>query len=312
MWREQYHQSGRGAGCAATASRGVRVGPPARLLPTTTTWSLSRPNRSNASGPGHPAGRSTAARAEPLPVASAPQSAATFALLDPQVAKFRAYDPASGRWLSRDPIGERAGLNVYAYVGNSPIDAKDPLGLCSYFAGGSNLPKDYGHLGAGVDFYNADGVKIGILIVDYMTSGMGSGPGIFGDMFAPGTVKFTLAPIGSPRYNSFLAHAHVIQGSAAADGNLQNWFMNTIAPEDQLKLAAAMMAGGAFELGFPGRGVWKNYTFPGNNCGHFSIRAAESYTDQDIMPTVRNKGSTGQKPMTPQMAMDAITGRAGQ
>jgi RHS repeat-associated protein len=41
------------------------------------------------------------------------------------------YRNASGRaeWLSRDPIAERGGINLYDYVGNDPIDGTDPLGL---------------------------------------------------------------------------------------------------------------------------------------------------------------------------------------
>jgi len=43
--------------------------------------------------------------------------------------KYRAYDPAVGRWVSRDPIGEVGGENIYAYVGGNPIYFVDPLGL---------------------------------------------------------------------------------------------------------------------------------------------------------------------------------------
>jgi RHS repeat-associated protein len=41
------------------------------------------------------------------------------------------YRNASGRaeWLSRDPIAERGGINLYDYVGNDPIDGTDPFGL---------------------------------------------------------------------------------------------------------------------------------------------------------------------------------------
>jgi len=42
---------------------------------------------------------------------------------------FRAYDPDLGRWLNRDPIAERGGLNLYGYVGNEPVNRVDPLGL---------------------------------------------------------------------------------------------------------------------------------------------------------------------------------------
>jgi RHS repeat-associated protein len=40
----------------------------------------------------------------------------------------RYYNPALGRWLNRDPIDELGGVNLYAYVGNDPIDNFDYLG----------------------------------------------------------------------------------------------------------------------------------------------------------------------------------------
>lgn len=42
--------------------------------------------------------------------------------------KARYYDPALGRFLSRDPIGFAGGLDLYAYVHNSPTHAVDPTG----------------------------------------------------------------------------------------------------------------------------------------------------------------------------------------
>jgi RHS repeat-associated protein len=42
---------------------------------------------------------------------------------------YRAYDPNIARWVSRDPVEERGGMNLYAYVRNSPVTKTDTLGL---------------------------------------------------------------------------------------------------------------------------------------------------------------------------------------
>ena len=42
---------------------------------------------------------------------------------------YRYYNPETGRWLSRDPLGERGGLNLYGFVGNDAINGIDYLGL---------------------------------------------------------------------------------------------------------------------------------------------------------------------------------------
>lgn len=42
----------------------------------------------------------------------------------------RYYDPNSGRFISKDPIGFKGGdVNLYRYVGNNPINIIDPFGL---------------------------------------------------------------------------------------------------------------------------------------------------------------------------------------
>ncbi len=45
---------------------------------------------------------------------------------------YRYYDAAKGRWLSRDPIGERGGSNLSGFLRNSPLSAVDVLGNISF------------------------------------------------------------------------------------------------------------------------------------------------------------------------------------
>ena len=47
----------------------------------------------------------------------------------------REYDPETGRWTTKDPIGFAGGDgNLYAYVGNDPVNTVDVTGLIIYFS----------------------------------------------------------------------------------------------------------------------------------------------------------------------------------
>jgi len=43
----------------------------------------------------------------------------------------RDFDPATGRYVESDPIGQNAGVNTYAYVNADPLTLADPLGMAA-------------------------------------------------------------------------------------------------------------------------------------------------------------------------------------
>ena len=58
----------------------------------------------------------------------------------------RFYDPNAGRFINRDPIGYRGGVNVYAYTGNDPVNRADPSGLAQLINIGDGPFPDHTYL----------------------------------------------------------------------------------------------------------------------------------------------------------------------
>jgi len=84
----------------------------------------------------------------------------------------RTYSPTWGRFLQPDPIGYASGANLYAYVGNDPLNDTDPSGfdtwslglnLNGFFGGGGSIT-------AGI-YYNTDIGRFGT----FVTAGGGGG-----------------------------------------------------------------------------------------------------------------------------------------
>ena len=51
----------------------------------------------------------------------------------------RYYNASTGRWLSRDPIEEKGGLNLYGFVMNEPLAHADVRGLCQLIGPGAGV-----------------------------------------------------------------------------------------------------------------------------------------------------------------------------
>jgi len=91
---------------------------------------------------------------------------------------FRTYDPATGRYLEADPIGQAGGLNTYSYAAANPLSLVDPSGLKTTFI----ITRDYG-IGSHAALHVDNGGDGEAFLYDpggsYVPSGSGRGTGDF-------------------------------------------------------------------------------------------------------------------------------------
>ena len=76
---------------------------------------------------------------------------------------FRYFDPNTGRWPSRDPIGEEGGRNVVSFVSNKPTYNLDFNGLSerNIYVGKCVIYLYLGHCGDGIDWTMPSSASIG-------------------------------------------------------------------------------------------------------------------------------------------------------
>ena len=60
------------------------------------------------------------------------------------LAVYRTYSSDLGRWINRDPLGERGAINLYGYAVQNPVSFADPSGLAEIDWGLSKMPQTPG------------------------------------------------------------------------------------------------------------------------------------------------------------------------
>jgi len=88
---------------------------------------------------------------------------------------YRFYSPVSGRWLTRDPIGEIGGANLYAAVNDNPINRVDTVGRVPSPSTSGPTVADYLQHAANLQLLGEDDAAMQAL-ADAMAEAVARGP----------------------------------------------------------------------------------------------------------------------------------------
>ena len=132
----------------------------------------------------------------------------------------RYYSPTLGRWLTRDPIGYRGGINLYGYVNSSPVGNVDVSGAVPLLIKGS--------LTGSLAFAREPGLSVSFSYLHGSWGGSGANP--FGNASPIGpqqgdvTLSMKSVHLGGMTLNGSLSASGVLRpdftGSASGSGNI--------------------------------------------------------------------------------------------
>ncbi|MHC1725921.1 MAG: RHS repeat-associated core domain-containing protein [Syntrophobacteraceae bacterium] len=122
---------------------------------------------------------------------------------------FRFYSAGLGRWVTRDPLGEAGGVNLYGFVNNDPLNGLDSFGLYNYYKGA---------LGVGMALYGTLSLaaNASIIVGGVILSGTGAGAVV-------GPLGIVMGLAGIPLSINTLHNAESLLREARKDSEYIPW-----------------------------------------------------------------------------------------